>query len=63
MFEKEKSYIMIPVYDETIHLDSKDISGSQLLAQYSEDVLIRALNNGEPLIYKGNEYYLDEKIA
>lgn len=58
----EKNYILIPVYDKEIKLESKEISGSRLTSQYSEDIIDRALNKGETLIYKGNEYFLDEAL-
>lgn len=61
--DSKATYILIPVYDPEIPLKSKFLSGKELLAEFKEEALIQALDTGSTtLFYKGNEYFLDEKI-
>ncbi len=62
IIEDAKAYVLIPVYDEEMPLNTRGFLGKDLKASYSEEVLINALKHGEKIVYKGNEYFLDEKI-
>lgn len=61
--DSKATYILIPVYDPEIPLKSKFLLGKELLVEFKEEALIEALDTGSTtLFYKGNEYFLDEKI-
>lgn len=61
--DSKATYILIPVHDPELPLKSKFLLGKELLAEFKEEALIQALDTGRTtLFYKGNEYYLDEKI-
>ena len=61
--DSKATYILILVYDPEIPLKSKFLLGKELLAEFKEEALIEALDTGSTtLFYKGNEYFLDEKI-
>lgn len=56
-------FILVPVYDPELPLPSRGVFGSDLKKVIDEPVLLDALENGKPLIYKGNEYFIDEKLV
>lgn len=61
--DSKATYVLIPVYDPEVPLKSKFLFGKELLAEFKEEALIAALDTGKTtLFYKGNEYFLDEKI-
>ncbi len=62
MIEDTKTYVLLPVYDEEMPLNARGFLGKNLKELYSEEVLINALEHGEKIVYKGNEYFLDEKL-
>lgn len=61
--ENNKAYILIPLQEDGIELKSRVLTGKELLAEFKEEALIQALDLGRTtLFYKGNEYFLDEKL-
>jgi len=62
MIENNKQYLLIPVHEEGFELKSREMTGAQLKESFDEKILIDALDNGKKLLYKGNEYFLDEVI-
>ena len=60
--EDSKQYVLIPVHEDGIELQARGFFGEDLKKSFNEDILIDALENGKTLIYKGNEYFLDEKL-
>jgi hypothetical protein len=61
--EDNTSYVLLPVYNEEVPGKTKGLFGSELKKLYKEEVLLDALEKGKTLIYKGNEYFLDERIS
>lgn len=61
--DPNKTYVLLPVYDNEVKLESKFLLGKELLKEFKEEYLIQALDVGRfTIFYKGNDYYLDEKI-
>lgn len=60
--DEKTQYILIPKYEEGIELKSRFFFGRDLLENFKEDVLIDALDYGRIITYKGNDYFIDEKI-
>lgn len=62
MIENDKRYLLIPVHEDGLELKSRELTGAQLKVPFDEKTLVDALDNGKKLLYKGNEYFLDEVI-
>ena len=61
--EDNKTYLLIPKHEDGIELKAREMSGEALKKQFAEDKLLSVLNDGNKhIIYKGNEYYLDEVL-
>lgn len=61
--EANKTYVLIPQHIEGLELKPRYLTGKELLKEFKEEALIQALDIGRlTLFYKGNEYFLDEKI-
>lgn len=60
--DAKTQYILIPKYEEGIKLTSRIFFGKDLLESFKEEFLIDALDMGKIINYKGNDYFLDEKI-
>lgn len=61
--EENKTYILIPKQEDGIELKSRFLLGKELLANFREEDLMTALDLGRTTIcYKGNDYFLDEKL-
>lgn len=61
--DENKQYILLPVYIEGLPLKSKILFGGELLKEFSEGILIQALDLGKTINVNGNDYFLDEKIG
>lgn len=57
-------YLLVPQFIEGISMKAKEMTGKELLKEFKEEYLIKALEDAETtLFYKGNEYYLDEAVS
>lgn len=55
-------FILIPKHDPEIQLQTREISGKELKEVFEESFLVDCLEQGTELPYKGNTYFLDEKL-
>ena len=62
MIENDKIYILNSVYEEGFPPRNKTMTGKELKENFEESKLEAALNEGCTILYKGNEYFLDESI-
>ena len=58
----ETMFILIPKHDPEIQLQTREVSGKELKEIFEESFLIDCLEQGTELVYKGNNYFLDEKL-
>lgn len=60
--DENTQYILIPKHEVGIELKSRTFFGKELLENIKEEILIDALDTGKCITFKGNDYFVDEKI-
>ena len=57
---KNKDEVVRIEDDVTYLLKAREMNGASLKQHFAEDVLLKALNDGNKhILFKGNEYFLD----
>ena len=62
MIENGKVYVLSSLYEEGFPPRNKTMTGKELKENFEESKLEAALNERCTLLYKGNEYFLDEAL-
>ena len=58
---EDKCYVLLPKYEEGVENRPRGMTGAQLLETFGEKAQ-SAFSAGTMVVYKGNEYFIDEAI-
>lgn len=58
---ENKNYVLLPKYEEGVENRPRGMTGEQLLETFGEKAQ-SAYSSGSLVVFKGNEYYIDEAL-
>lgn len=60
--QTDKKYLLNSVYKEGVEPTSRLMFGKELIETFGEEKAQLCLSSGRKIIYKGQEYFIDEAI-